>query len=146
MKDNFSSRLYKFDGNIFYLPVFGVTQQHSWGTDRVETIVSLCNNARLPSECHITETIVYYTQQCFLKANKTSWEKVISYFDSVRREPARKHETKNNSAIITYIRWNWEVSADPLPNNDMVIHMLIHRRMGEIYKVRRWDELTCYDT
>jgi hypothetical protein len=55
------------------------------------------------------------------------------------------NDASNNSPITACIRCRGNVSTEPLPSNDMGIHIQTHKLKGEIYKVCRWDGFRWHD-
>jgi hypothetical protein len=57
-----------------------------------------------------------------------------------------ENDVSNNSSIVACILWRQKLSTEPLPSNDMGIHIQSHRLMGGIYEERHWDGQKCRDT
>jgi hypothetical protein len=61
------------------------------------------------------------------------------------RLPSFWYDAFNNYYIVTCIHYLGNALTEPLPSNGKRIRILIHRLMGGIYEVRRWDGLRCHD-
>jgi hypothetical protein len=67
-----------------------------------------------------------------------------TYSPFIRHGPYNNYAS-NNSFIVACNRCHGNVSTEPLPSNDVAIHIQTHRLIRGIYEVRRWDGFKCHD-
>jgi hypothetical protein len=75
----------------------------------------------------------------------TFWEELIACFPFIWHVSHRKRRVQQFFYCCVRIRCRGNVFTQPLPSNGKGIHIEIHRLMGDIYEVRRWDGSRCPD-
>jgi hypothetical protein len=73
----------------------------------------------------------------YVEERKKFWEELFACFPLIRLGPRRKRRIQQFFYCFLCIRCRGNVFTEPLPSNDVGIHVQTHKLMGGIYEIRR---------